>query len=34
MTAFHTIAVPHEDIMAGWLTMDDFAVGRGGEGCQ
>jgi predicted AAA+ superfamily ATPase len=26
MTAFHTIAVPHEDILAGWLTMDVFAA--------
>ncbi|MGA9348992.1 MAG: DUF499 domain-containing protein [Anaerolineae bacterium] len=26
MTAFHTIAVPHEDILAGRLTMDVFAA--------
>jgi len=26
MTAFHTIAVPHEDILAGRLTLDIFAA--------
>ena len=26
MTAFHTIAVPHEDILAGRLTLDVFAA--------
>jgi len=26
MTAFHTIAVPHEDILAGRMTMDVFAA--------
>lgn len=26
MTAFHTIAVPHEDILTGRLTMDVFAA--------
>jgi len=26
LTAFHTIAVPHEDILAGRLTMDIFAA--------
>ena len=26
MTAFHTIAIPHEDILAGRLTMDVFAA--------
>ena len=26
MSAFHTIAVPHEDILAGRLTMDVFAA--------
>ncbi len=26
MTAFHTIAVPHEDILAGRLTIDVFAA--------
>ena len=26
MTVFHTIAVPHEDILAGRLTMDVFAA--------
>ena len=26
MTAFHTIAVPHEDILAGRLTMNVFAA--------
>jgi len=26
MTAFHTIAVPHEDILSGRLTMDVFAA--------
>ncbi len=26
MTAFHTIAVPHGDILAGRLTMDVFAA--------
>ncbi|MGQ9600105.1 MAG: hypothetical protein ACUVWZ_11895 [Anaerolineae bacterium] len=26
MTAFHTIATPHEDILAGRLTMDVFAA--------
>jgi hypothetical protein len=38
MTAFHTIAVPHDDILAGRLTMDVFAAdlwevyrGRGPE---
>ena len=25
MTAFHTIAVPHEDILAGRLALDVFA---------
>jgi predicted AAA+ superfamily ATPase len=26
MTAFHTIAIPHDDILAGRLTMDIFAA--------
>ena len=26
ITAFHTIAVPHEDILASRLTMDVFAA--------
>ncbi len=26
MTAFHTIAIPHDDILAGRLTMDTFAA--------
>ena len=26
MTAFHTIAVPHDDILQGRLTMDVFAA--------
>ncbi|MCL4543926.1 MAG: DUF499 domain-containing protein [Chloroflexi bacterium] len=26
MTAFHTIAIPHDDILAGRLTMDVFAA--------
>ena len=26
MTAFHTIAVPHDDILAGRLTLDVFAA--------
>jgi len=26
MTAFHTIAIPHEDILAGRLTLDVFAA--------
>ncbi len=26
MTAFHTVAVPHEDILSGRLTMDIFAA--------
>ena len=26
MTSFHTIAVPHEDILTGRLTMDVFAA--------
>lgn len=26
MPAFHTIAIPHEDILAGRLTMDVFAA--------
>jgi hypothetical protein len=26
MTAFHTIAVSHEDILAGRLTLDVFAA--------
>ena len=38
MTAFHTIAIPHDDILQGRLTMDVFAAdlwevykGRGAE---
>jgi len=26
MTAFHTIAIPHDDILQGRLTMDVFAA--------
>ena len=26
MTAFHTIAIPHDDILQGKLTMDVFAA--------
>jgi predicted AAA+ superfamily ATPase len=26
MTAFHTIAIPHNDILQGRLTMDVFAA--------
>ncbi len=26
MKAFHTVAVPHRDILAGRLTMDVFAT--------
>lgn len=26
MTAFHTIAIPHDDILQGHLTMDVFAA--------
>lgn len=26
MRSFHTIAIPHEDILAGRLTMDVFAA--------
>ena len=28
MTAFHTIAIPHDDILQGRLTMDRFMSGR------
>jgi len=26
MTAFHTIAIPHDDILQGRLTLDVFAA--------
>jgi len=26
MTTFHTIAIPHDDILQGRLTMDVFAA--------
>jgi hypothetical protein len=26
MTAFHTIAIPHDDILQGCLTMDVFTA--------
>ena len=28
MTAFHTIAIPHDDILQGCLTMDVFLAER------
>ena len=28
MTAFHTIAIPHDDILQGRLTMDEFLSGK------
>ena len=28
MTAFYTIAIPHDDILQGRLTMDGFLAGQ------